>query len=130
MTGRRVVITSTAPALYDPSLEAPGALALRGGCDLDLGAPSARALVCTWCGEPLDEMLQDLGPAGQSGGVPIDRDCLLRMIVGGVNHQLGRCSCCGGPEPPDPVGMTRREAAKAAADHFRARIAGAREVAP
>jgi hypothetical protein len=41
------------------------------------------------------------------------RECYLRMVVGSVGHQLGRCSCHGGTEE-DPAGMTTREAARAA----------------
>lgn len=38
--------------------------------------------------------------------------CAIRMVVGGVNHQLGRCTCCpAGTEPPDPPGLTPFEAA-------------------
>lgn len=40
--------------------------------------------------------------------------CHIRGIVGGFNHLAGRCTCCGGTEPPDPPGMTKREAALAA----------------
>lgn len=43
-------------------------------------------------------------------------ECFLRRIFGGLNHQMRRCTCCGGTEPPDPEGMTRREAARAAVE--------------
>lgn len=39
--------------------------------------------------------------------------CSMRMVVGSVGHQRGRCSCHGGTEE-DPPGMTRKQAAQAA----------------
>lgn len=67
---------------------------------------------CIWCQEPIED-----GDDGQlyNTGLVTHVECLLRQVVGGVNHQLGRCSCCGGTEDPDPPGMTAREAARAAA---------------
>jgi hypothetical protein len=41
-------------------------------------------------------------------------ECWLRMIVGGINHIFGRCECCGGTDPPDPPGLSKRDAAKLA----------------
>lgn len=46
--------------------------------------------------------------------VPMHRECVLRSIFGSVGHQERRCSCFGG-DYDDPPGMTRRQAAKAAA---------------
>jgi hypothetical protein len=68
---------------------------------------------CLYCGEdvlPWDDQRQTNG-----GALIFHAECLLRQIVGSVGHQLGRCTCFGGNED-DPPGMTRREAAKAAAD--------------
>jgi hypothetical protein len=45
-------------------------------------------------------------------------ECGLRAVIGGLNHQQGKCSCCGGAEPPDPPDLTPRQAARAAADWF------------
>jgi hypothetical protein len=50
---------------------------------------------------------------------PHHYECFLRGLVGGLNHQLGRCKCCGGTEEPDPPHLTKRQAAKAAAGYFR-----------
>ena len=53
---------------------------------------------------------------------PLHADCDIRMSVGSVAHLEGKCSCTGWPAPwseDDPPGMTRREAATAAADLFR-----------
>lgn len=52
---------------------------------------------------------------------PAHYECFLRGIVGGLNHQLGRCHCCGGDQPPDPEGMTRRQAAIAAVEAWEKR---------
>lgn len=41
-------------------------------------------------------------------------ECHMRGIVGGLNHLIGKCTCCGGDDPPDPPELTKREAAKAA----------------
>ena len=45
---------------------------------------------------------------------PVHIECEMRKLVGGVNHQLKRCICCGGTEPPDPPGISRRHAARLA----------------
>lgn len=43
---------------------------------------------------------------------PAHRECELRAVVGGVNHLKGTCKCGGGPDNPDPSGVSRREAAQ------------------
>lgn len=45
-------------------------------------------------------------------------ECMARMIIGGLNHLRGCCSCCGGTEPPDPPELSRRDAARAACDFW------------
>jgi hypothetical protein len=55
--------------------------------------------------------------AVNGGASPVHRECLVRMVVGSVGHQLRRCSCFGGGEE-DPPGMTPREAARAALELF------------
>ena len=69
---------------------------------------------CTWC----DEVIEPHERIDEWRNTPMHRECGLRSVVGGLNHQLGNCSCCGGTEDPDPPNMTRREAAKAAARYF------------
>jgi hypothetical protein len=66
---------------------------------------------CMFCEEPFEE-----GDSGwvYASGQPTHTECGLRSVLGGVNHQLGLCSCCGGTLPPDPPGLSRREAAQAA----------------
>jgi hypothetical protein len=72
---------------------------------------------CGHCGEPIAE-----GDCGVilSGVLrwerPLHWECHFRGIVGGLNHQLGRCTCCGGDLPPDPEDLTRREAARQAVE--------------
>jgi hypothetical protein len=48
-------------------------------------------------------------------------ECGLRSVIGGLNHLNGLCTCCGGTLPPDPAGLTRREAARMAAQVWIAR---------
>ena len=69
--------------------------------------------VCIWCEEPIlpeDKRAPDAMHA--------HLECGLRMIVGGVNHLLRQCSCCGGTQPPDPPGMAKRRAALIASTVF------------
>jgi hypothetical protein len=82
---------------------------------------------CLWCNEAIQ-----LGDCGLIVGyidtdvsvtprhVPYHYPCYVRQIVGGRNHQLHLCHCkgCAGALPPDPQGMTRREAANAALETF------------
>ena len=73
---------------------------------------SGRALipvdrVCLHCGEAVAD--DDLRSPAQNG--PLHLECFVRALVGGVNHQAGTCTCCGGRDPPDPPGLSRREAA-------------------
>lgn len=77
---------------------------------------------CAWCEEPI--AAEDDGftkPHLDDSGVrlrPWHFECELRSIFGGLNHQRGRCICCGGSEPPDPPELSRREAARQAAAAF------------
>jgi hypothetical protein len=85
--------------------------------------------ICMWCDEPIAEedrgfLMPHLGAAVTMRAHHLE--CYLRSILGGLNHLEGRCACHrkpGGlpPEPPDPPGMTRREAAVAAARAARTR---------
>lgn len=91
------------------------------------GAPICEELevVDTPVGELCIHCLEEIaeGDAGvlYSNGPPTHADCYIRQAIGGVNHILGRCTCCGGNEDPDPPGMTRREAARAAVRLFEQR---------
>ena len=72
------------------------------------------ANTCAWCGEPI--LPGD--PLAPITNVAEHWECGLRSVAGGLNHQMGRCTCCGGTEEPDPPGMTRRQAALAAAGYY------------
>jgi hypothetical protein len=47
-------------------------------------------------------------------------DCWIRTAIGGLNHILGRCTCCGGTEhsDPDPSVISLRLSATAAVMAF------------
>jgi hypothetical protein len=87
--------------------------------------------VCLHCDEPIlpgeqHEAITSVTPTG-----PVKRqlhwECAVRRAVGGVNHQLGRCTCCGGHALPDPPEVSRRYAAQLAAKHFLTRASHACE---
>jgi hypothetical protein len=65
-------------------------------------------MICQWCEESIDPD-QLMHPAGN-----VHMECMMRMVAGSVGHQQRRCSCFGGTED-DPPGMTKHEAAWAAA---------------
>lgn len=86
--------------------------------------PTPTGQLCLHC----DEAIQD-GDTGtyqayvSEAGTelkPVHHECTLRMVVGSLGHQQRRCSCFGGTEE-DPEGMTKHEAAIAAARHFYAK---------
>lgn len=69
-------------------------------------------MTCPHCGEPIhvgDDAIE------MGGGGRLHRECLIRMLVGSVGHQLHLCSCYGG-DYEDPETLTKRDAARAAAD--------------
>jgi hypothetical protein len=79
-------------------------------------------IACAHCGEAIAEGDSGVIISGPIRAIrPRHYECFFRPIAGGVNHQLGRCFCCGGDQPPDPDGMTRREAAKAALEAWEQR---------
>ena len=68
---------------------------------------------CSHCGEEIRP--GELSPAS---GEPLHRECLFRMVVGSISHQLGKCSCHGGMWE-DPPELTIREAGRLAMDYWR-----------
>jgi hypothetical protein len=80
-------------------------------------------LTCARCDEPIDDGTEAAIPHIREYEIEIlhyHPECRLRMMIGGLNHLLGRCTCCGGTEPPDPPEMSRRQAALAAVAAWRA----------
>ncbi len=66
--------------------------------------------ICPLCDEPIlenDKKSSFMNPLAHW-------ECGMRGVLGGVNHMIGRCTCCGGTEPPDPPGLSRRQAAREA----------------
>lgn len=84
--------------------------------------PTPVAAPCQHCGELVTEhddgFVQDVSDIEC---IAYHYECHMRGFIGGLNHLRGCCQCCGGKEPPDPPGMTRREAARAALDYFQGR---------
>lgn len=68
---------------------------------------------CKWC----KEIVSSQDPRVPEGLRPMHYECEIRSVVGSVGHQTRRCSCNGGTFE-DPLEMTRREAAIAAAFLF------------
>ena len=70
---------------------------------------------CEWCGEafgPKDAgVFMPLGGDPQRTELIYHHECHLRQVIGGLNHIRGRCTCCGGVNPPDPPWLTLRQSA-------------------
>lgn len=69
--------------------------------------------VCPWC----DEAVLATDKRAPTYQQPMHYECGLRSAVGSIGHQQRRCFCFGGTEE-DPPGLTRRQAATAAALYF------------
>jgi hypothetical protein len=70
---------------------------------------------CAYCEEEImpGDLLSDMMQ-------PTHANCALRMVIGSVAHVEKRCSCyITAAHETDPPGMTKREAADAAAEAFR-----------
>ena len=67
---------------------------------------------CQYCSEPIDPAWPFKTING--GADAMHGECYIRMLMGSVGHQLKACSCYGGTTE-DPPGMTKHEAAHAAA---------------
>jgi rRNA maturation protein Nop10 len=91
------------------------------------GPENAVAVVCTECGfhavrDKCARCGEDFARDDESEFIHpgfFHVECAARMAIGGMNHLLKRCTCCGGTEPPDPPGLTKREAARHALAVFR-----------
>lgn len=92
--------------------------------------PKARAEVpagqpCFYCEEiilPTDRGFLMVHAGETVEHKPYHFECHFRQLIGGLNHLMGNCSCCGGTEPPDPPEMTTREEAKAAVAFYAAQV--------
>ena len=70
---------------------------------------------CVHCSEPIESgaVVEYLNGAAHP-------NCTLRAVIGSVAHLEGRCSChVPGADELDPPGMTKRQAADAAAELWR-----------
>lgn len=76
---------------------------------------------CARCGEPVLHGIDEVEYVEPVGVFHLE--CKARMVIGGANHLLGRCTCCGGTEPPDDPSLTKREQARTALAIFRAQQA-------
>jgi hypothetical protein len=74
---------------------------------------------CVYCSELI--AMGDDGWVYADGSI-MHRECHFRGIIGSAAHQQRRCSCFGGGNGNgEDEGMTRREGARAALDHFEGR---------
>ncbi len=78
-------------------------------CDPEDHIPTPVGDPCVNCEEAIEA-----GDQGVVFDLPYHIECFTRAISGGLNHQRGLCTCCGGTLPPDPPGLTKRQAAVAA----------------
>lgn len=91
-------------------------------CDDCEQAQTPVGMRCAHCADPIEAdddgvLMPALGL--RHGSYAYHADCHIRRAVGGLNHLRGKCTCCGGTEPPDPPELGRREAARLAVEWFR-----------
>lgn len=74
---------------------------------------------CRHCSEPILKTDKVSLVPELAGGTrhPFHDECITRMTVGSVGHQLRECECFG-DEDTSEKGLTLREAAKRAAEHY------------
>jgi hypothetical protein len=80
---------------------------------------------CLRCEEPVEDRLDAarMMVVDEEGSrlAFMHRECARRSVIGGLNHLRGTCTCCGGTDDPDPPEMTKRQAAIAAVEYWRAK---------
>jgi hypothetical protein len=81
--------------------------------------PTPVGKVCLYCEEAIDEgddgFMMSVAALGEITQQPIHRECMIRMTVGSVAHQMRTCSCFRkGSEEHDPPGASKRQSARAA----------------
>mgnify|MGYP001602716130 CR=1 FL=1 len=79
--------------------------------------PAPIGELCLFCEELIAQGDDGELICSGDGLKPVHRECLLRMVVGSIEHQQGRCSCHGGNEE---VKLSKRESAIAATKYFEA----------
>lgn len=77
---------------------------------------------CLSCTEPIAASDQGVvvpffNDLGRLESQAMHRACYLRSVFGSVGHQMGICPCYGGTVD-DPMGLTKRQAAEAAAEYL------------
>jgi hypothetical protein len=77
-------------------------------CAEDTSVETPVGETCRHCGEVIVD--GDQGEVSSNGDV-FHIECRMRMVLGGVNHILGTCMCCGGTDDPDPPNVSKRKAA-------------------
>lgn len=109
----RLAVATDLPVEYVKDFAGAVIDASRTWLEMRKSMVEAGVLVCDWCKEPIE-------------GEPSDQrllcatmhpECLIRAVIGSLEHQRGVCSCYGGTER-DPPELTVRQAAKLAADNF------------
>jgi hypothetical protein len=81
---------------------------------------------CDFCDEPFldtDVGFEMEGPLG-AYSTPIHQECMLRLVVGSVAHQMKMCSCYGGPGSDHVQGQSKREEARAAVRYHNQHVLG------
>jgi len=81
---------------------------------------------CFWCNEPIAE--DEIGFVLDHWGETLTeafyhRECLMRSMVGSVEHQKGECSCYQTHQKRVEQPMTKREGAKAAWEYYEQKTA-------
>ena len=75
---------------------------------------------CAHCLEPIllgesGSIMDCIGVDSEWSQIVYHAECRVRLIVGSVGHQLGKCGCNGGPdEMDDPPDVSLKEGAKQA----------------
>jgi len=80
--------------------------------------PTPVAVPCIYCEEPIQ--IEDDGILSSCLDA-LHRTCWIRMLVGSIAHQRHVCPCYlpeGEAQQHEPVGMSRRQAARLAADYY------------
>lgn len=75
-------------------------------------------MICYYCAEEITEdhcyRVPRITASEEAIVDSLHDECFTRMLVGGVNHLRNLCTCCGGTQEPDPLHLTKRQAAIAA----------------